>query len=333
MGGVENMMARAVRTNFSPGRVCGGYQLERILGQGGMGVVWQAWDSEKRQHVAIKVVAEGLLADPGISARFEDELRRHARLNHPNIVRLLDTFSVNDQQCMVMSLIHGESLAALLEHVPNHTLPLNLAIQIFTDILSALDYAHLNGILHRDIKPPNILLNSEQRAYVSDFGISIAIGEARRTRAGISVGTPEYMSPEQIRTPDRIDHRTDVYNAGCVLYAMLTGRPPFIVSKSESDTTAELALRSAHVKEMPVPPHQRQPTVPRGVSDLIMSALSKDPSQRPQGCAEFSQLLLAAVRHGTQAHAGHISTRPTLPLYAIFALVAIVAVILYAIFS
>lgn len=303
------MMARTIRTDFTAGHACGNYQLEHILGKGGMAVVWKAWDPGNRQHVAIKVVAESLLADPGISARFEDELRRHARLNHPNIVRLIDTFSINNQQCMVMSLVEGESLAALLERVPNHTLSLDVAVRIFTDVLSALDYAHRNGILHRDVKPSNILLDSQQHAYLLDFGIALAVGEARRTRVGGQVGTPEYMSPEQIRTPERIDHRTDVYSAGCVLYAMLTGQPPF--PEQGSGTTAELALRSAHVNQVPVPPHQRQPTVPSGVSNLIMSALSKDPGQRPQGCAEFSRLLLTAIPHRAQTPAENMPTLPT----------------------
>lgn len=326
------MMARTIRTDFSAGQACGKYQLEHILGKGGMAVVWKAWDPETRQHVAIKVVAESLLADPGISARFEDELRRHARLNHPNIVRLIDTFSVNDQQCMVMNLIEGESLAALLERTPNNILPLDVVVRIFTDVLSALDYAHRNGILHRDVKPSNILLDAQQHAYLLDFGIALAVGEARRTRAGGRVGTPEYMSPEQIRTPENIDHRTDVYSGGCVLYAMLTGQPPFTVPEQENGTTGELALRAAHVKEIPVPPHRRQPSIPLGISNLIMSALSKDPGQRPQGCAEFSRLLLAAIPQHAQAPVEGVSTRSPLRFAAMIALlVAAVGAIGYVV--
>lgn len=309
---------------FSEGQACGKYVLGQVLGKGGMGVVWEAWDPENRQHVAIKVIAESLLANPGIEARFQNEVRRHARLNHPHIVRLLDTFSVNDQQCMVMSFIQGESLAALLQRSPDHALPLDITVRIFTDILAALDYAHRNGILHRDVKPSNILLDSAQRAYLLDFGVALAVGEARLTRAGVPVGTAEYMSPEQIRTPEHLDHRTDVYSSGCVLYEMLAGRPPFIESEL-GGTTAYLALRSAHVNDTPVPPHQRQPSIPVDVSNLIMSALSKDVSRRPQGCAEFSRLLLAATPQGEQTPKASRPVRIPLRFAAIVALLAAAA--------
>ncbi|WP_177171806.1 serine/threonine-protein kinase [Nitrosovibrio tenuis] len=266
--------------------------LEQVIGRGGMGTVWRAKNVTSGQTVAIKVIAEGLLAEPGVRARFQNEVSRHARLNHPNIVRLLETFSVTDQQCMVMNFIEGEPLAALLKRSPDHALPLDVSLRIFSDILRALDYAHRHGIFHRDVKPSNILLDSAKRANLLDFGIALAVGEARLTRMGMPVGTAAYMSPEQIRTPAHIDHRTDVYSAGCVLYEMLTGRPPFLHSEL-GGTTADLALRSAHVNLKPVPPHQRRPSIPVGVSDVIMSALNKDPDQRPQGCAEFLRLLTA----------------------------------------
>ncbi len=302
------------RLALSKGQACGRYVLEQVLGNGGMGVVWKAWDPKAKRHVALKVVAEGLLAEPGIGARFQDEVRRHARLNHPRIVALLDTFSLHDQQCMVMSLIQGESLETLLERSPHHSLPLDVALQIMTDVLAALDYAHRHGILHRDVKPPNILLDSAQHAYLADFGISLAIGEARLTRAGVAVGTAEYMSPEQIRTPEQIDHRTDVYSSGCVLYEMLTGRPPFIHSEL-GGTTADIALRSAHVNRVPVHPDQLQPSIPVDISGVIMSALNKDPNQRPQGCAEFSRLLLAA-RDSQGMSQNSVEVRPSLRLAA-----------------
>lgn len=329
LNGMSQRMARSSRGDFEEGQKCGRYQLEHVLGKGGMAVVWKAWDPENQQHVAIKVVADRLFSDQHISARFHDELRRHARLNHPRIVRLLDTFSINGQQCMVMSLIQGESLAALLEHSPNHALPLQDALRIFTDILSALDYAHRNGILHRDVKPSNILLDAKQHAYLLDFGIAIAVGEARHTRAGISVGTPEYMSPEQIRDPEHIDHRTDVYSAACVLYAMLTGRPPFVVSNEGNGTTVELALRAAHVNQIPVPPDRRQPAIPPGVSKLIMAALEKNRDRRPQGCAEFLRLLHAAVPNGAEVNTKNASEPSPLRLAPIALLIIAMGAIMY----
>jgi eukaryotic-like serine/threonine-protein kinase len=240
--------------------------------------------------VAIKIINEGLLAEPSVRARFQNEVNRHARLNHPSIVRLLDSFNIDNQQHMVTTFIEGESLAGLLSRTPDHALPLDISLGIFSDILRALDYAHCHGIFHRDVKPANILLDSAKRAYLVDFGIALAMGEARLTQMGVPVGTAAYMSPEQIRTPEHIDHRTDVYSAGCVLYEMLTGRPPFLHSEL-GGKTADLALRSAHVNKRPVPPHQRRPSVPAGISSVIMTALNKDPDHRPQGCAEFLRLL------------------------------------------
>lgn len=321
----------AARSNLSEGQACGKYLLDHILGKGGMGVVWEALDPESGQRVAIKMIARDILGDATVGARFQDEVRRHARLDHPNIVKLLDTFPFNDQQCMVMSLIPGESLAALLERSPDHALPLGVAAPIFIDVLAALDYAHRKGILHRDVKPSNILLDLKQRAYLVDFGIALAVGEARRTRAGAAVGTAEYMSPEQIRSPARIDHRTDVYSAACVFYEMLTGRPPFIRPESYG-TTADLALREAHVKAMPVPPHERTSSIPLGISDLIMSALRKEPDARPQGCAEFARLLGVATTPGRGAQredapAGRSARSALIIGLLVFAVAAIVYVL------
>jgi serine/threonine protein kinase len=274
----------------SQGQICGKYVLEQIIGRGGMGTVWRARNIRSGEGVAIKIINEDLLAEPGLRARFQNEVNRHARLNHSNIARLLDSFPLNDQQYMVMTFIEGESLAALLSRTPDHALPLDISLRIFSEILRALDYAHRHGIFHRDVKPANILLDTAKHAYLVDFGIALAMGEARLTRMGVPVGTAAYMSPEQIRTPEHIDHRTDVYSAGCVLYEMLTGRPPFLHSEL-SGTTADLALRWAHINKRPVAPHQRRPSIPTGISSVIMTALNKDPDQRPQGCAEFLRLL------------------------------------------
>ncbi|HET7062589.1 MAG TPA: serine/threonine-protein kinase, partial [Nitrosospira sp.] len=288
---------------FREGQACGKYILESVIGRGGMGTVWRARNVTSGQPVALKVVADDLLAEPHIRARFENEMRRHARLDHPNIVRLLDTFSVNGQQCMVMKLMEGESLAVRLRRGPDHALPLDVSLQIFSGVLRALDYAHRHGIFHRDVKPSNILVDAANEAYLLDFGIALAVGEARLTGMGVPVGTPAYMSPEQIRAPRQIDHRTDVYSAACVLYEMLTGRPPFLYLKV-GGTTAEIALRWAHVNERPIPPHELMPSIPPGISRIIMMALNKDPNERPQGCAEFLRLLLAEF-----ADTGHVEAQ------------------------
>jgi len=269
----------------------GSYLLLEQLGSGGMAVVWRAWDQRKNRDVAVKAIKPEFQGDAHFINRFLDEARRQSRLDHPNIVKVLDTFSVGQQQCMVMQLIVGESLEDRLEQSPNHRLSVEQAIPIVHDILAALDYAHRNGVTHRDVKPSNILIErSSGRAFLADFGISLAVGELRRTRAGVPVGTSEYMSPEQIRDPLHIDHRSDVYSVGCVLYETLTGQPPF-TAPDVNGNAWELAIRSAHIKSAPLAPHFRVESIPRELSKQVIWALEKNPELRLPGCAEFSRLL------------------------------------------
>jgi eukaryotic-like serine/threonine-protein kinase len=280
--------------NLHEGQVIGQYVIRHLLGTGGMGSVWRAWDTKNGRDVAIKVIADEMANDPAYAARFMDEIRRHGRLVHPNIVNILDTFRLGGRACMVMSLITRGSVATLLDRAPQRRVSIAIAVPIIKDVLAALDHAHQHGVFHRDVKPSNILLDGSNNAYLADFGIALALGEERRTRYGLPVGTAEYMSPEQIRTPKHIDHRTDVYSVGCVLYEMLTGRPPFIAGDLDGGGDSDIAIRSAHVNRAPLPPTQRVPSLPGQIDRLIMSALSKNPDDRVPGCAEFSRLLLAA---------------------------------------
>ncbi len=276
----------------------GPYQIVDELGVGGMAMVWRAWDQRNQCDVAIKAIKNEYRNDSCFVKRFLDESRRQARLEHPNIVKVLDTLQVGHLQCMVMQLIEGESLEERLDRLPEKRINFEEALPIFCDILDALDYAHRKGVTHRDIKPSNILIERETgRAYLSDFGISLAIGELRHTRAHVPVGTPEYMSPEQIRTPQSIDFRSDVYSLGCVLYEALIGRPPFTAPELGGNAW-EVAIRSAHVKNSPVPPHRLSHSVTKSVSKIIMWALEKDPDKRLPGCAEFARQLNASRESG-----------------------------------
>jgi serine/threonine protein kinase len=265
------------------------YRVEEILAEGGMGVVWRAWDVERNEPVAIKAVANDLINDPHFKERFLHEVARHARLNHPNIVPVLDVFETNGQSCFVMKLIDGESLADLLENRKHNRLGIKEALPIMRDTLDALNYAHQQGILHRDVKPSNILLDRDHRAYLIDFGIALAIGEQRLTRAGQTLGTPLYMSPEQIKG-EEIFHVSDVYSVGCVFYEMLTGRPPFL-SESNREGDTDFLIKHAHVTETPVRCRQRVRSISHDIDDIIMAALEKDPEKRIPGCQEFCRLL------------------------------------------
>jgi serine/threonine-protein kinase len=161
---------------------------------------------------------------------------------------------------------------------------------ILQGLLSGLNYAHLHGVIHRDVKPSNVLIDKNGQSYLIDFGIALAIGEDRRTRTGQTIGTPHYMSPEQIVTPKEIDHRSDVYSVGCVFYEMLTGRPPFIADAVTGEGT-DFSIKKAHVNIEPLPPAERVNTIPTYINDIIMYALQKKPENRLPGCQEFLRLL------------------------------------------
>jgi len=272
--------------NFRPELKIKHYLLINPIAEGGMGVIWRAWDDKNKVFVAIKAINNNLLEDSEFKYRFIDEMGRHAKLVHPNIVKVLDTFEYGGASCYIMEYIEGLSLADILDHAPHHFLDIKRVEKIANDILNALDYAHRQGIIHRDIKPSNILLDEQGNAHLIDFGIALAVGEKRRTRTGQFVGTPLYMSPEQIRTPKKINHLSDVYSVGCVLYEALTGRPPF-TGKSEQSGNTYFDIRQAHVQDTAVSPRQIRPTIPIYLNNLIMSALAKEPEKRPLGCREF----------------------------------------------
>src|SRR5262245_10896498 len=200
------------------------YMFEEKIGEGGMGEVWRSRHQMLDKHVAIKIMSEDLRDDPAFEARFIREAKAQARLHHPQIIGATDFFHEQGRYYLVMPLIEGHSLEDRLSLGP---LSLQEVLAISADVLAALDYAHQQGVIHRDVKPSNILIDRNGRAYLTDFGIALMIGLDRQTKTGVAIGTTLYMSPEQIRRPKNLDHRTDVYSFGCVLYEMLTGRPPF----------------------------------------------------------------------------------------------------------
>jgi eukaryotic-like serine/threonine-protein kinase len=266
------------------------YVLEERLGGGGMGVVWRARDTRSDELVAIKAVANDLILDSEFRIRMQDEARRHQRLHHPNIVPVPEVFEAEGNTWIVMKLIEGTSLSALLDSRANKRLDVKDGIRIINDVLDALNYAHRHGIVHRDVKPSNVMVDHNGKVWLLDFGIAIAMGEQRRTRTGQVVGTLSYMSPEQISKPRTIDHRSDVYSVGCMFYEMLTGRPPFIKNK-DGVGDSDFAMQQAHIKKTPLDPKSRAPSIPDDLNRVIMAALSKNPDDRIPGCGEFLRLL------------------------------------------
>src|SRR5512141_1586938 len=238
------------------------YRIERELGKGGMATVYLAHDLKHDRDVAIKVLHPDLGAALG-GGRFLSEIRTTARLQHPHILPLLDSGEADGLLYYVMPLVTGETLRTRLTR--ERQLPIPDAVRIAREVASALDYAHRQGVIHRDIKPENILLHDRQ-ALVADFGIALAVqsaGGERMTQTGLSLGTPQYMSPEQAMGEKVIDARSDVYALGAVTYEMLVGEPPF------TGPTVQAVVAKV-MTERPTAPHAIRDTVPPGVEHTIL---------------------------------------------------------------
>jgi len=258
------------------------YRIERELGQGGMATVYVARDLRHDREVAIKVVRPELAAVIG-PERFVREIKTIAHLQHPHILGLIDSGEVEGTAYYVMPFVQGESLRARLQH--EKQLPVPEAVRITTEIAAALDYAHRHGVIHRDIKPENILLH-DGSALVADFGIALAASSAgtRMTETGMSLGTPQYMSPEQAMGEREITAASDIYALGCVAYEMLSGDPPF------SGSTAQ-AIVAKVVTERPRSLIAQRHTIPPNVEQAVLTALEKLPADRFASAGEFAAAL------------------------------------------
>ena len=259
------------------------YRIERELGAGGMATVFLAHDLKHDRDVAIKVLHQDLGAALG-AERFLTEIRTTARLQHPHILPLLDSGDADGLLYYVMPVVAGETLRARLTR--EQQLPISDSVRIAREVASALDYAHRQGVIHRDIKPENILLHDGQ-ALVADFGIALAVQQAggqRMTQTGLSLGTPQYMSPEQAMGEKSIDARTDIYALGAVTYEMLCGDPPFTGSSVQ-------AIVAKVMTERPTPLHTVRDTVPPNVEHAVLAALAKLPADRFATAAEFATAL------------------------------------------
>jgi eukaryotic-like serine/threonine-protein kinase len=260
------------------------YRIERELGQGGMATVYLAHDLRHDRQVAIKVLHPDLAAALG-AERFLTEIKTTARLQHPHILPLLDSGAADGLLFYVMPYVSGETLRTRLER--ERQLPLEDVLLIAREVADALGAAHALGIIHRDIKPENILLQGGH-AVVADFGIALAVqeaGGARMTQTGLSLGTPNYMSPEQAMGDRTVDARTDIYALGAVTYEMLTGEPPFTGATTQ-------AVVAKVLTERPAPPSTVRDTVPAAVEAAVLKALAKLPADRWSSTARFAEGLV-----------------------------------------
>jgi serine/threonine-protein kinase len=279
--------------------LAGRYQLERRIGQGGMAEVWVATDTDLDRKVAVKWLKTNLATDPVVAERFRREAIAVARLTHPNIVGVHDVFVHEGRQAVVMQLVDGKSLRQLLDS--QKRLGPELTIHIGAAIAGALDEAHRGGFVHRDVKPGNILVTSDGRVLLTDFGIAKGLepGDEDLTSDNVMMGTAKYLSPEQVRGK-RLDGRADIYSLGLVLYECLAGRVPFL-----GETDADTAL--ARLQRDPTDLGHLRPTLPIGLVNLIHTTLARNPAHRPQNGADLRTALLSVdtsppAIDGTPAH-------------------------------
>ena len=271
----------------TPKHLGGRYALGEAIGYGGMSEVHIARDERLGREVAIKLLRPDLARDPRFYLRFRREAQNAASLNHPMIVSVFDTGeSASDQGPMpyiVMEYVDGQTLREALQDGPITT---EQVLSWISDVAAALDFSHHNGIVHRDVKPGNIMINKTGQVKVMDFGIARAISDATitATQTATVIGTAQYLSPEQARG-ETVDPRSDVYSLGCVLYELLTGSPPFT-----GDTP--LAIAYQHVREDPKPPSSLKKTLSPDIDAVVLKAMSKNPANRYQSAAELRVDLL-----------------------------------------
>ncbi|MEK6322330.1 MAG: protein kinase [Acidobacteriota bacterium] len=266
------------------GNLVGSYKITEKIGEGGMGAVFRGIDVMLEREVAVKMLRPELSQQPNIVERFRSEAVTLAKLNHPNIATLYSFVRQGDDFFMVMEFVRGETLDGLIRR--SGAMPADRAIGLLCQALEGIDHAHRMGIIHRDVKPANMMMTESGTLKVMDFGIARVLGTARMTKQGNIVGTIEYMSPEQVRGQET-DARSDIYSLGILLYEMLTGRVPF-------SSDSEFDLMKMQIDDAPQPPRVFSAQIPQAVEQAIMRALAKRPEARFQSAADFRNTLLNA---------------------------------------
>lgn len=286
----------------------GRYRLDTVLGRGGMAAVWRAVDVRLDRPVAVKVLDGAALTEPAAVQRFHREARTVARLTDPHVVSVYDVGSDADRHYLVMELVRGRSLAELLT---SGALPIAGAVGIAVQVCEALAAAHSAGVVHRDVKPGNILVDDKGRVKVCDFGIARLVGAAQPTltAVGAVIGTSHYMAPEQV-AGGPVDARTDLYALGCVLYAMLTGAPPF-------DGQDALGVAWQQLHRDPEPVAARRPDVSAPLAALVEQLLAKEPQDRPRSATQVRAALVdAAAADGAADGAAGVAADPATTVLA-----------------
>jgi serine/threonine-protein kinase len=286
----------------TPELLSGRYELGEILGFGGMSEVHLARDTRLHRDVAVKVLRADLARDPSFYLRFRREAQNAAALNHPAIVAVYDTgeaeTATGPLPYIVMEYVDGVTLRDIVHN--DGPMPIKRAIEVIADACQALNFSHQHGIIHRDVKPANIMISKSGAVKVMDFGIARALADSHSvTQTAAVIGTAQYLSPEQAKG-DSVDARSDVYALGCVLYEILTGDPPFV-----GDSPVAVAYQ--HVREDPVPPSARNPELSPELDAVVLKALAKNPDNRYQSAAEM-RADLVRVHSGERPEAPRVFT-------------------------
>lgn len=258
------------------GKVVGDYKIQRRIGSGGMGVVYQGIHVRLEQPVAIKDLSPELAKNDEMRRRFMQEAKIQARLNHVNVVNVHNLLESDGRLLMVMELVDGQTLSNLVQD--RGALPIGEAIIISEQVLKALEFMHAKGVVHRDLKPGNIMITQENEVKVTDFGIAKAISDKGQTRTGVRLGTLWYMSPEQIKGKT-VDVRSDLYAFGVTLFQMVTGKIPFYGN-------SDFEVMKGHMETRPPNPIDLKGNIPRPLSDIILKLLEKEPENRYQSASE-----------------------------------------------
>jgi serine/threonine-protein kinase len=268
-------------------RYIGKYRIKGELGRGGMGAVYLAEQPGLGREVAIKELIQSAVADPIALKRFLQEAQVMARTSHPNLVQVHDLELIGDANYIVLEFVRGKSLR---DWLLRGQIPLPQVFAVMHGVLQALDYAHKHAIVHRDMKPENVLLSDEGMVKVADFGIARLTDDSgvggTATKTGTTVGTPQYMSPEQVAS-SKVDGRSDLYSAGIMLYELVAGQPPF----TANDADGPFTLMAKHVQAPPKPPSVLRPGLDMGLEEVILKSLSKRPDDRFQTGQEFDDAL------------------------------------------
>lgn len=270
--------------DLQPGQTLGSYRIESVLGVGGMGHVYRA-TAPDGQEVALKLVKADLARDTVFRKRFEREARIAQTVSDPHVVPVLDTGEEEGIPYLTQRFIRGGSLAELIER--DGRVSLDVAVRVCREAATGLDALHAQGLIHRDVKPANILLDEQGVTYITDFGLAKDTQGSLLTRPGQALGSMDYMAPEQIRG-EEVTGATDVYGLGCVMWECLLGKPPFADRQG-------MRVLWAHLQDAPPDPTTLSPDIPPGVGKAILRALDKEPALRPQTASEFAREIEAAA--------------------------------------